>query len=94
MIKNELWDARTKWKDLGDELKMSRGSLDSIAIVQRDDPGNCFRDMLAEWLRGSGNPPRIWPTIEGALRSQAVSRGDLADKIKNKFVDGKCDTSY
>ena len=68
---------------------MSRGSLDSIAIVQRDDPGNCFRDMLAEWLRGTGNPPRTWPTIEEALRKPSVNRGDLADKIKEKFVDGK-----
>ena len=43
--------------------------LDSIATTQRDDPSNCLREMLAEWLRGQGKPPRTWSTIVAALKA-------------------------
>ena len=47
---------------------MSQNTLDFIGITQHNDPGNCFREMLADWLRGRGDPPRTWSTIVAALK--------------------------
>ena len=80
VVKNDLWEARARWKDVGLELSMRQSTLDSIAITQRDDPGNCLREMLAEWLRGAGDPPRTWNTIVAAL-AKVESLGFLAEEV-------------
>ena len=86
-VKNELWDARTYWKDFGLALSMSQNTLDSIAITQRDDPGNCLREMLAEWLRGAGDPPRTWSTITAALK-QVKPLEAIAEEVEGKHGTG------
>ena len=63
---------------------MSINTLDSIATTQRDDPSNCLREMLADWLRGAGNPPRTWNTILAALKT-VDGLGALAEVIESKF---------
>ena len=80
MVKSDLWEARTKWKDFGLALLMRQSTLDAIAITQRDDPGNCLREMLAEWLRGAGEPPRTWTTIVNALAT-VDGLGSLAEEV-------------
>jgi hypothetical protein len=80
VVKNDLWEARTKWKDFGLALLMRQSTLDAIAITQRDDPGNCLREILAEWLRGAGDPPRTWTTIVNAL-AKVDSLGFLAEEV-------------
>ena len=47
---------------------MDENTLDSIDMTQRGDPGSCLREMLAEFLKGAGEPPRTWSTIAAALR--------------------------
>lgn len=80
-----MWDARTKWKDLGEALGMDATKLDAIAIKQRDDPGNCLRDMLSDWLRGSKGPARVWSTITAALRAATVDLGTVAEEIEKEY---------
>ena len=80
-----MWGARNKWKDLGEALGMDATKLDSTAIKQRDDPGNCLRDMLSDWLRGSVGPPRVWSTITAALRASTVDLGSIADEIEKEY---------
>ena len=84
-VKNALWDARTRWKDVGEALGMDAITLDAIAIKLRNDPGNCLRDMLLEWLRGSEGPARAWSTIVAALRAATVDLGAIAEEIERKY---------
>ena len=68
---------------------MSQNTLDSIGIVQRDDPGNCLREMLAEWLRGAGDPPRTWNTIAAALR-EVKSLEAIAEEVESNHGLAAC----
>lgn len=95
-----MWDARTKWKDFGGELGVDHGTLESIAISERDNAGNCLREMLANWLRGSpssegpSSKPRTWVTIVDALRAKAVDCGAVADEIERNYnVRGSVQTA-
>ena len=63
---------------------MRANILDSIATTQSDDPSNCLREMLAEWLRGQGEPPRTWSTIVAALK-RVNGLEALAEDIERKF---------
>ena len=66
---------------------MSQNTLDSIGITQHNDPGNCFREMLADWLRGGGDPPRTWSTIVAALK-RVKSLEAIAEEVgKNHGLD-------
>ena len=82
-VRNELWDARTKWKDFGLALGMDVNTLDNIDSLQRGDSGNCLRDMLSEWLKGANDPPRTWSTIAAALR-EVKSLEAIAEEIESK----------
>ena len=84
MVKNDLWDARIKWKDFGLVLLVSKSTLDAIDITQRGDPGDCMREMLSEWLRGAGEPPRTWSTIVAAL-AKVDGQGALIEEIARKY---------
>ena len=83
VVKNDLWEARIWWKDFGLALLMRKSTLDSIDITQRGDPGDCLREMLAEWLRGAGDPPRTWSTIVAAL-AKVESLEALAEEVGQK----------
>ena len=83
VVKNDLWDARTKWKDFGLALSMKKSALDSIDMTQRGNPGDCLREMLADWLRGAGDPPRTWSTIVAAL-GKVESLESLAEEVGQK----------
>ena len=75
-----MWDARTKWKDIGLALSMSQTILDSIGATQRGHPGNCLGKMLAEWLKGTGGgPPITWSTLTAALK-KVDEMETIADK--------------
>jgi hypothetical protein len=82
-VRNELWDARTEWKDFGLALGMDINTLNSIDSLQRGDTGNCLRDMLSDWLKGANDPPRTWSTIAAALR-EVESLGAIAEEIESK----------
>ena len=62
------------------------GTLESIDTTQRGDPGSCLREMLADWLRGGGDPPRTWNTIVTALKQSSL--GALAEEIEQKYQLG------
>ena len=52
--------------------------------MQHGDPGDCLREMLAEWLRGVGEPPRTWSTIVAALKKVGGLEA-IAEEIESKF---------
>ena len=85
MVQNDLWNARTRWRNLGDALGIHASSIDTIAIRYREDPADCFREMLSEWLRGGSVPPRTWSTIVAALKTETVDLGSIAEEIERKY---------
>ena len=85
-VKNDLWDARAKWKDIGTCIGVDEGTLDTFK--GKDD--DCFGEMLKHWLRGVYKPgeknskPRTWRTLIEALQNKIVSAEALAEKLKKE----------
>ena len=65
-VKRMIWDARNSWTDFGLNLGVDPGTLQSIGTTCRDNPDNCFREMLSTLLRGGGTVN--WQYILKALR--------------------------
>ena len=73
---NKLWNARSKWYNIGLGLGVSAGELDSID--QKREPGDCLREVLIKWLKK--RTPRKSQLIE-ALRQRSVGYEQLADNL-------------
>ena len=77
-VRSLIWDSRTKWKDIGIELGMQLSNLDVIQKRERDDPDNCFTEMLLEWLRCGD---ATLTALSSALEAKTVGFGELAEKV-------------
>ena len=92
VVKNELWSARTNWREIGENLGEHPTSLDAIQIVERDRQDACLREMLSNWLRKSSTPQRpiSWGTLVSALQQGPLKEkcGRLADDIARKYLGG------
>ena len=81
VVKKAVYDARSKWYDIGVELKISVNTLDAI----NEDISNCsigalYNAMLKEWLRRT-QPRPTWKKLAAALRSPPVGFEYLADEL-------------
>ena len=81
-VQKAVWEARSKWYNLGLELGISPGTLDSIKATNQN-PDDLFADMIKDWLR-NGNPKPNWATIANALRSPTVGYGHIAEQVHGK----------
>ena len=75
-----LWEARSKWYNLGLELGISPGSLDAIKRDNIHISGDCFSAMLREWLMRD-EPPPTWHSLSNALRSPTVKMRELIKEL-------------
>ena len=69
-----------KWKFIGLALNVNPGTLDSIAAKYRDNPDNCYYDMLSEWLK-----PEQGCTLDmfiSALESKSVGCDFLCSPVR------------
>ena len=72
---NAIWEARTKWRDIGRKFQLSRHDLDTMY----GDAGANLESVLVMWMR------RGTATIDQllcVLHSDQVDMRDLADKIE------------
>lgn len=69
-------------RTIGMGLGLNAGTLEAVAITQRDNPDACLREMLTVWLRGSSSVEHTWGTIVDALRQPSVGMGQLAYEIE------------
>ena len=76
---------QTRWYELGLALGFSAESLDGIRIDEFYQTEGCLRKMLHKRMEIK---PVTWEEIVVALRSPAVKRNDLAEKIEKG--DLKC----
>ena len=79
-VQRAVWDARSKWYDVGVELLVSPDTLDVIEEDKRGVCDTCFREMLKEWLRRP-KPRPTWVELAEALRAPTIGYGHLADKL-------------
>ena len=83
-IQDLVWDARTKWSNLGLELGIKITDLEVIEQKSRSDIDTCFKKMLLMWLR-MVDPLPSWESLISALGKSSVGRKDMAESIRKKF---------
>ena len=82
-VQEEVFDARAKWYDIGVNLEVPVGTLNSIR-AQYHDPQDCLREMLMVWLK-TIDPQPTWKALVNALRSRVVGEAKLADELEAKW---------
>lgn len=65
---------------------MSSSELDVISRGNRDNPDECFREVIKYWLRGS-NHKCTWSGIVSALRARSVGYLCLARSIEQQYME-------
>ena len=78
MVQRAAWDARAKWYNIGLELDIDPGTLDTIKR-DNDNSDDRFRAMLTTWLK-MVNPKPTWEALAEALRSPTVGYEHLAER--------------
>ena len=82
--RSALYPVRAKWKDIGIELDIDIGTLDSIERSCHFQDNNCLTRMLDFWFKQT-DPSPSWDAIVEALESGPVGEGRLAEQIKWKY---------
>ena len=82
-VRNEIHDARTKWYDIGIELKLDVSTLKAIES-KYSDPKDCLREVITEWLKAV-HPKPTWRSLVDALRRKVVDESHLAAAIEGKY---------
>lgn len=83
LVRDALWEARTKWYDIGLELEIVPTDLEAIAEESGSNIEVCFRKMLYIWLSKSCAKKRCtWKAIISVLRSKVIHLESLADQIE------------
>lgn len=81
-VLEELVGISAHWYNLGLQLNVRSGQLDSIS-AQFPVSSDQLREMLKAWLANSDNTS--WKTLTSALRSQSVGASQLAGALETKY---------
>ena len=77
-VQRAAWDARAKWYNIGLEMDIDPGTLDTIKR-DNDNSDDRFRAMLMTWLK-MVEPKPTWEALAEALRSPTVGYEHLAER--------------
>jgi len=77
-----VFDACAEWYEIGLQLKLSPGTLESIVTDESKNSRAAYRKMLQKWLETGTN--KTWRALADALGSKTVGKGDLKQKIMEK----------
>ena len=80
-VRAELYEARTKWYDIGLALKVPVTTLDSTE-GQFNNHSDKLREILKVWLKTATEP--TWQDVVGVLKSPVVGEPKLASDIEAK----------
>ncbi len=99
-VYSATFGARAKWRNILLMLEVPPGTIDGIGMKWQDNPDDCYREGLNEWLR---REKRSWEDMVVALSSRTVGYNDIARTIERDYVqstggsnptdvktDGKC----
>ena len=84
-VRKAVWDARTKWLDIGLELDLNITDLDAIDAEHHGDIGSCFMKMLTLWLK-QVDPPPTWSAMIDALKEPIIGFKHLGEEVERKFA--------
>ena len=84
-VQKTLWKARSKWFNIGIELQRLPDDLEAIKVKCNNNPDDCFREMLMEWLRESKDII-TWKDIITALKAEPVGYGELAKTVEQTYM--------
>jgi hypothetical protein len=73
-----VWKARSKWYNIGLELGISAGTLDSIEATCQN-PDKCVTAVIKDWLKNKPKPS--WAAVANALKSPMVEYAQLAEEL-------------
>ena len=79
-IQRATWEARVKWYNIGLELEIDIGTLDTIK-ANNEDIDDRFRAMLTIWLK-MVQPKSTLAALAEALQSPTVGFGHLAEQVQ------------
>ena len=82
-VRQEIHDARTKWYDIGIELKVDVSTLKTIESMYSNSQ-DCLREVITEWLKAV-RPKPTWRSLVDALRRPVVDESKLAAMIEGKY---------
>ena len=82
-VRNEIHDARTKWYDIGIELKVDVSTLKTIESMY-SNAKDCLREVITEWLKAV-SPKPTWRSLVDALRRPVVEESKLAAELEGKY---------
>ena len=85
IVLSEIWDARSKWINIGIQLNLIMTDLEAIKEANSSDIGKCFTDMLTLWLK-QVNPPPTWSTLVTALKEPPVGLEHLSEVVAKKHI--------
>ena len=80
-VQRAVWEARSKWYNIGLELGLTVGTLDAIKQSNHYDIDGCFTEILKQWLRNFKLEPTL-NSLADALKSPTVGLAQLAEDIK------------
>jgi hypothetical protein len=75
-----VWEARSKWYNIGLKLRISPGTLDSISKAANQNPDDCLTAVIKDWLK-NGKPKPSWEALAIALKSPMVGFAQLAEQL-------------
>ena len=82
-VRNALHDVRTKWFDIGVELKVKISTLKSIETKYHGDDKDCLREVITEWLKANDHP--TWKLLVNALKTRVIDEPRLAAELEAKY---------
>ena len=77
------FEARNEWKNILLELEVSSANIDNIGVRCRDNPKDCYREGLKEWLEGG---EISWKDLVEALSSPTVGHNVVATVIVRDYI--------
>ncbi len=77
------FDARIKWRNFLLVLKIPSDKIDSIGKEWNNNPDDCYREGLKEWLKGG---ERNWEDVVKALSCPIVGHSDIARTIEKDHL--------
>ncbi len=86
-VRTLLFHIRAKWYDIGVELEIPLGTLDSFKL-QYPDPKDCLTEVIKVWLK-SINPSPTWKALADALKAEFVNEMALAGKALALAEEGR-----
>lgn len=81
-LQDELFDLRGKWYNIGVQIDIDIGTLQSIKS-EFSDNGDALRELLTHWLKREPT----WEALFRALRSRPVGAHDIAEKLQREMKD-------